>query len=92
MTEHKGLPVSGYKPQSDEKVALVNGFKADEERLLRKLDDLEIPEYVRDDGVLMVSQPDGRWLAIARSHFEQGFMALNRSVFQPGRVKLPEDE
>ncbi len=24
MTEHQGLPVSGYQPQSDEKVALVN--------------------------------------------------------------------
>lgn len=87
-----GLPVAGYRPQSDAAIALVNDFKADEERLLRKLYALEIPSYVRDDGVLMVTRPDGRWLAIAQSHFEQGFMALNRSVFKPARVKLPEDE
>ena len=96
-TEHNGLPVAGYKPQSEEKVAIVNGFKADEERLLRKLDDMMLArakdafEQVTDsEGSVPVY--DGRWLAIARSHFEQGFMALNRAVFQPGRVKLPEDE
>jgi hypothetical protein len=92
MTTHNGLPVHGYKTQSDEKVALVNGFKQDEERLLRKLEALEIPSHTRDDGVLMVTKPDARWADIARSHFEQGFMALNRAVFQPGRVKLPEDD
>lgn len=78
MTDHKGLPVSGYKPQSEEKVAMVNSFKADEERLLRALE--TNPEL------------DHRWLAIARTHFEQGYMALNRAVFQPGRVRLPEDD
>lgn len=92
MTEHNGLPVHGYQPQSDDKVALVNRFKEMEERLLRELDNFEIPEYTRDDGVLMVSHGDGRWLSIARTHFQEGFMALNRSVFQPQRVKLPEDD
>lgn len=38
MTDHKPLPVAGYTDQSDAKVALVNEFKQDEERLLRKLD------------------------------------------------------
>ena len=28
---------------------------------------------------------------IARTHFETGFMALNRAVFQPSRIDLPED-
>lgn len=78
--EHDGLPVSGYKPQSGEKVQIVNGFKADEERLMRKLD------YWK-------TQPDcdQRWLAIGRTTLEQAFMAINRSIFQPGRVALPED-
>jgi len=35
---------------------------------------------------------DPRWLAIARTHFQEGFMALNRAVFQPTRIKLPEDD
>lgn len=101
--KHEGLPVSGYRPQSEEAVRLVNEFKADEERLLRKLDsvgaqqpgdgswsDRGVPK-LRGDAI-NVSNLDPRWTAIARSHFEQGFMALNRAVFQPQRVRLPEDE
>ena len=34
---------------------------------------------------------DQRWLAIARTHTQEAFMALNRAVFQPQRIKLPED-
>ena len=75
------LPVSGYKPQTQEKVYVVNGFKADEERLLRKLENLQ------GSGLC-----DPRWLAIGKTQLEQAFMAINRSVFQPGRVDLPEDE
>jgi len=101
MTEHNGLPVKGYQPQSDEKVALVNRFKEMEERLLRELDSLGNPKTTSvmaptKDGDVVTWRPvgdvDQRWLAIARTHFQEGFMALNRSVFQPGRVKLPEDE
>ena len=90
--EHKGLPVHGYQPQSDAKVALVNGFKQDEERLLRRLDEIggQTIHLQNDDGTRRSVDP--RWLAIARTGFEQGFMALNRSVFQPQRVKLPEDD
>lgn len=75
MTDHKGLPVEGYKPQSTEKVELVNDNKRLEERVLRVLDDLA----KRDD-------IDKRWLAIGRTHIEEAFMAINRSVFQPARV------
>jgi hypothetical protein len=78
---HKGLPVSGYRPQSDDKVALVNEFKADEERILRKI-----------DAVVAAGVHDGRWASIARTHIQEGFMALNRAVFQPSRVALPEDD
>jgi len=34
---------------------------------------------------------DQRWLAIARTHVEQGFMAFNRAVFRPQRISLPGD-
>ena len=74
-------PVKGYTSQSTEKVELVNEFKEFEERLLRKLDFLPTPIQV-----------DGRWVAIARTHFQEGFMALNRAVFQPQRISLPGDE
>jgi hypothetical protein len=76
MTEHEALPVHGYTNQSDEKVSLVNQNKSFEEVALRQLDLLAS----RDD-------VDKRWLAIGRTHMEQAWMAINRSIFQPKRVK-----
>lgn len=76
-----GLPVPGYRPQSEAAVRLVTAFKQDEEILLRTLDRMkDSPAY------------DARWLSVARTHIEQGFMALNRAVFRPERVALPEDD
>ena len=76
-----GLPVAGYQPQSADRVERVNAMKEAEERILRALDTLAA-----------LGDVDPRWLAIGRAHIEQGFMAVNRSIFQPGRVSLPEDE
>ena len=36
----------------------------------------------------MDNEIDQRWLAIARTNIEQGFMALNRAIFRPERVEL----
>lgn len=86
--------VSGYTAQPDAKVALVNSFKEDEERLLRKVENLiDTSEYeVRGPlGDSIKNRYDTRWAAVARTHFQEGFMALNRAVFQPQRIKLPED-
>lgn len=79
MTEHQGLPVAGYQPQSEENVKQVNINKEQEERLLRLIE------------LLFDTDADKRWLSIAKTHFEQGYMALNRAIFQPKRVRLPED-
>lgn len=74
-----GLPVHGYRPQPAEALARVNAMKEIEERVLRALDDLaKFPET------------DPRWLAIGRTGIEQGFMAVNRAVFRPGRVEIAE--
>lgn len=85
MTDHKPLPVAGYTPQGDDKVAIVNEQKQMEERLLRRIEAM-MPDRGGTD-----PKYDGRWLAIAKTHFEEGFMALNRAVFQPQRISLPED-
>ena len=77
MTDHKPLPVAGYKPQSDETIALVNLNKMLEEKCLRHLDQM------REDATI-----DQRWLAIGRTHLEQAFMAINRAVFKPNRAEL----
>lgn len=77
--KHNGLPVAGYQPQSEMNVSLVNGNKVCEEVILRNLDDLAAMPDV-----------DKRWLAVARTQIEQGFMAMNRAIFKPGRVVLGE--
>ncbi|MDE2469418.1 MAG: hypothetical protein KGL35_11895 [Bradyrhizobium sp.] len=80
MTLHQGLPVGGYRPQTTTAVGQVNENKIAEERILRVIDNLIATGY-----------GDPRWLSIARTDLEKGFMALNRAVFQPSRIKLPED-
>lgn len=80
MTDLTGLPVPGYRPQSAASVAVVTAMKEREEVILRALDALtENPEV------------DKCWLAIGRTAIEQGFMAVNRAVFRPARVALPEE-
>ncbi len=81
MTEHQPMPVAGYKPQHQDKIDEVNINKRLEEVVLRRLDDMAhmAPELV-----------DKRWLAIGRTHIEQAWMAINRAIFQPERVKIGE--
>ena len=73
-------PVLGYRPQPADKLAQVNANKVLEERTLRAM-----------DSMALVDDIDKRWLSIGRTHIEQGFMAINRAVFKPDRLKLPED-
>lgn len=81
------LPVAGYKPQTQSKIDIVNRNKEIEERVLRILDELK----TLNEGGISPVIADQRWLAIGRTQIEQGFMAVNRSVFQPDRAPLPED-
>lgn len=80
-TEHQGLPVHGYRTQPATNVDLVNQNKIAEERILRLID-----QTIRD------TDADTHWLEVGRLHIQQGFMAINRAIFQPGRVALPEDD
>lgn len=80
MTKYQGLPVSGYHPQSQENIELVNRNKRIEEDILRLLDAMKANTSF-----------DQRWLAIGRTHLEEGFMAINRAIFRPDRVKLVDD-
>lgn len=78
--EHQPLPVEGYQSQSEAKVASVNWNKMLEEEALRRLDSLKSDPEV-----------DQRWLAVGRTHLEQAWMAINRSIFKPARAKLEGD-
>jgi hypothetical protein len=77
---HQPLPVLGYTTQSTNKTDKVNAMKLREEKILRVLDTMrEDPEI------------DQRWLSIGRTSLEQAFMAINRSVFNPQRIDLPDN-
>lgn len=89
--EHKGLPVPGYTPQSEANVDLGRESKEIEELVLRQIDLLEA-ENNRWRGTSRKPPFDPRWLAIARTQIEQGFMALNRAIFKPKRAPLQDDD
>jgi hypothetical protein len=80
-TEHEGLPVKGYRPQSGANVALVDENKILEERVLRQIEAIGAT-----DGF------DPRMAALAKTKVQEAFMWLNRAIFQPSRISLPEDE
>lgn len=83
MTDHKAPPIKGYQDFSDLRLKLVNDLKESEELVLRRLDHLEdAPDEL---------PMDRRWLAIARTHIQQGYMAAVRAVMQPKRIKLSGD-
>lgn len=71
-------PIEGYRPLTEAVVETANQNKLIEELVLRLVD-----EHVRNPNSLEIDQ---RWVSIARSHFQEGFMALNRSLFRPQRI------
>jgi hypothetical protein len=76
------LPVKGYTPLNDAKVALANEGKEIEERYMRWL------EKIEQQGEVDICP---RFVALARTNIQQGAMWAIRSIFQPTRIKLPED-
>lgn len=81
MTDHQPMPVAGYTPQSDDKIALANELKQAEERYLRILD------RMRTSG----GAYDQRFVSLAFTSMQETNMWAVRAVFQPTRIKLPED-
>lgn len=63
--------ITGYRQLSAEDAASLNELKALERALLAKMEEL----------VNTGATP--RWAAIAKTHFEQGFMAACRAVAKP---------
>lgn len=76
----KVTEIRGYQKQPHWKIDYVNANKGEEEIILRGLDDLKGHEEVNQ-----------RWLSIARTKFEEAYMALNRAILQPKRVNLDAD-
>ena len=74
-------PIKGYNTRpSEEQIALVNENKVMEELTLRQVD--RHMNMVMNETMTI----DPRWVALARSQLQQGFMNLNRSVMRPARL------
>ncbi len=91
MVDHAPMPVSGYTPQSQSNVDLANEGKVLEERYLRWLDKLAMLNGPPDASGSVPQVVDPGMVAIARTQIQQGAMWAIRSIFQPQRVNLPED-
>lgn len=77
ITTTNVLDIKGYTPHTESVKELVNRNKEVEESVLKIIDELKnIPEV------------DKRWLAIGQTNLELAFMALNRSIFKPERLKV----
>jgi len=68
-------PISGYRKLPDEDVAAINQIKALE---------CEAGELWRRIGAL--DGVDRRWMALAKTHLQEGFMAFVRSIAKPEDV------
>lgn len=69
--------VKGYKALTAEDITNLNTFKALEAELLAKLKEM-----------ITTANMDKRWSSIARTHFEEGFMAACRAVAKPETVEF----
>ena len=73
---HQPPPIAGFTPVSQANVFHVNKNKHLEELVLRRIEDM----------AKIVEGVDPRWVAIAKTHIQQGFGALNRAILQPQRI------
>lgn len=75
MTTPDRPAILGFTQTSPEATKLANHFKLLEEAVLRVLDATQGTDL------------DPRWVAVARTHMNEGFMALNRANFKPQRIE-----
>jgi len=84
--------IKTYRALTDEDKQAMNDMKVLEEEVLQAIDNLRAklvaynPNDVDDAHRVKEAEPL-RWLSIGKTHIQEGFMALNRAIAQPTRVK-----
>lgn len=89
--ENQHRKITGYRDLHAEEIAIMNKIKALGEQAGQLVQDLKTARYASngpkdEDGAFMVLadvQADQRWVAIAATDLQTGFMALTRSVAKP---------
>lgn len=64
-------PITGYRTLSDEEITTINSVKATGVDVALLIENLK------------KTDADPRWIAIASTQLQQGFMALTRAVAKP---------
>lgn len=80
MVDNQHKQISGYRDLSQAEINLMNEVKTAEAELgelWRKVGGIEVGGRPRADSC------DLRWHAVAKTHFEEGFSALVRSIARP---------
>lgn len=77
MVDNQHKQIKGYRDLTVEEITAMNHLK-------------ELESLILDVVEEMQKQPDfgQRWISIGLTHIEQGFMALNRAIAKPQRVKV----
>lgn len=70
--ENQHKLIKGYRDLSQEEINAMNELKESQAQILNLLENIS-----------KAFEPDGRWLAIGKTHIEQGFMAAIRAVAKP---------
>lgn len=73
MVDNQNKQISGYRDLSQSEVDAINSVKLAETDI-----GLLYKQLVED-----IPGIDRRWASVARTHFEEGFSALVRSIAQP---------
>lgn len=73
MVDNQHKQISGYRDLTQDEIDLINGVKMAEVSMGSLWREISL----NTDGV------DRRWLAVAKTHFEEGFSALVRSIARP---------
>lgn len=64
--------ITGYRELTQDEIDKMNAIKLKAEEVGRLVDDIQ-----------KCTGADPRWAAIARTHLQEGFMALTRSIAKP---------
>lgn len=87
--ENQHRMIRGYRDLSQEEILLMNDVKAMGEmierlggRIRRHLDEQRTTANDEAKVRIEIAEP-GRWLAIGKTHVQEGLMAMTRAIAQP---------
>lgn len=78
MVDNQHKKISGYRDLSDEEIALMNEAKELAEQVGELVRKLRVKSEEKRE-----TQIDQRWVSIAQTDLQKGFMSLVRSIARP---------